>query len=94
MDANQNIIICQNNEGSVNVKVKFLNNELWLSLNQIAELFRGDKSVVAKHLKNVFREEELDRNSTVAFFATVMIEGEHEVTRQIEYFNLDAIISV
>jgi death-on-curing family protein len=94
MNENQNIIIYQNDGGTIDVEVKLLNNDLWLSLNQIAELFGRDKSVIAKHLKNVFREEELDRNSTVAFFATVQIEGNHEVTRQIEHFNLDAIISV
>lgn len=94
MNDKQNIIIHQNNEGNINVEVRLLNNDLWLSLNQIAELFGRDKSVVAKHLKNIFREEELDRSSTVAFFATVQIEGGHEVIRQIEHFNLDAIISV
>ena len=63
-------------------------------MNQIAELFDRDKSVISRHLKNIFQEDELDRDSTVAFFATVQIEGGHEVTRQVEYFNLDAIISV
>lgn len=94
MNENQNIIIYQNNEGSINVEVKLLNNDLWLSLNQIAELFGRDKSVISRHLSNIFKEEELEKDSTVAFFATVQIEGNHEVTRQIEHFNLDAIISV
>ena len=94
MNENQNIIIYQNDEGSIDVEVKLLNNDLWLSLNQIAELFGRHKSVVSRHLSNIFKEEELEKNSTVAFFATVQIEGNHEVTRQIEHFNLDAIISV
>jgi DNA ligase (NAD+) len=69
-------------------------NTMWLSLNQITSLFGRDKSVISRHLSNIFREEELSRDSTVAFFATVQIEGGHKVERQIEYFNLDAILSV
>lgn len=94
MDENQNIIIYQNDEGTIGVEVKLVNNDLWLSLNQIAELFGRDKSVISRHLSNIFKEAELEKDSTVAFFATVQIEGNHEVTRQIEHFNLDAIISV
>ncbi len=90
----QNIIIYQNEEGNINVEVKLIDENLWLSLNQIAELFDRDKSVISRHLKNIFHEGELDRDSTVAFFATVQVEGGHEVSRQIEYFNLDSIISV
>ena len=94
IDNNQNIVIYQNEEGKINVEVKFIDENLWLSLNQIAELFGRDKSVISRHLKNIFHEGELDRDSTVAFFATVQVEGGHEVSRQIEYFNLDSIISV
>lgn len=94
MESEQNIVIYQNEEGNINVEIKFIKDDLWLSLNKIAELFGRDKSVIAKHLKNIFQEEELNRNSTVAFFATVQVEGGHEVQRQIEHFNLDAIISV
>ena len=67
---------------------------VWLSLNQISDLFQRDKSVIAKHIKNIFKNEELDRNSTVAFFATVREEGGHDVSRNIEHFNLDVILSV
>lgn len=67
---------------------------VWLSLNQLSDLFERDKSVISRHLKKNFKEEELDRKSTVAFFATVQDEGGHSVARQIEYFNLDAILSV
>lgn len=94
MNENQNIVIYQNDEGTIDVEVKLVNNDLWLSLNQIAELFGRDKSVISRHLSNIFKEAELEKNSTVAFFATVQIEGGHEVTRQIEHFNLDVIISV
>lgn len=91
MNDNQNIVIYQNEEGNVNVEVKLVNEDIWLSLNQIADLFSRDKSVIAKHLKKVFKEEELDRNSVVAFFATTASDGK---TYKVEYFNLDAIISV
>lgn len=91
MNDNQNIIIYQNDEGTIDVEVKLLNNDLWLSLSQIAELFGRDRSVIGKHLKNVFREEELDRDSVVAFFALTAQDGK---TYKVEHFNLDAIISV
>lgn len=94
MDKKQNIAIYQSEGGDINVEVKLVNDDLWLSLNQIAALFGRDKSVISRHLKNIFLEEELKQNSTVAFFATVQKEGGHEVERQIEHFNLDAIISV
>jgi len=94
MESTQNIVIYQNEEGNINVEVKFIKDDLWLSLNQIAELFGRDKSVISRHLSNIFKEEELRKDSTVAFFATVQVEGGHEVQRQIEYFNLDSIISV
>ncbi len=70
MNENQNIIIYQNDEGNIEVEVKLLNNDLWLSLNQIAELFGRDKQVISRHLSNIFKEEELDRGSVVAFFET------------------------
>jgi hypothetical protein len=60
----------------------------------MAELFQRDKSVVSRHIKNVFDEGELSPEATVAKSATVQREGEREVTREVEYFNLDVIISV
>ena len=67
---------------------------VWLSLTQMAELFRRDKSVISRHLRNVFATGELKRTATVAESATVQREGGREVTRQVEYFNLDAVLSV
>lgn len=88
------IVIYQDENGEVNVEVKIIDETVWLSLNQIVELFARDKSVISRHLKNIFKERELEENATVAFFATVQIEGERRVERQVEYYNLDAIISV
>jgi prophage maintenance system killer protein len=67
---------------------------VWLTLNQMADLFGRDKSVVSRHLRNIFVTNELSRKATVAKNATVQIEGDREVTRTVEYYNLDAIISV
>ncbi len=94
-DFNANKIeIYQTKDNKTEVEVCFESENLWLSLNQIAELFDRDKSVISRHLKNIFAEEELEENQTVAFFATVQTEGQKRVERIVEYFNLDAIISV
>jgi hypothetical protein len=67
---------------------------VWLSLNQMADLFQRDKSVISRHIKNVFEEGELEAAGTVAKSATVQTEGQKQVTREIEFYNLDVIISV
>jgi hypothetical protein len=74
--------------------VRVQQDTVWLSLNQMAELFQRDKSVISRHINNVFDEGELSRDATVAKSATVQIEGAKQVTREIEYLNLDVIISV
>lgn len=76
----------------VKLEVNMKDETVWLSLDQIAKLFDRDKSVISRHIKNAIQEE-LD-NSTVAKFATVQKEGNREVTREIEHYNLDVIISV
>ncbi len=80
--------------GETKIEVRFEDETAWLSLNQISELFDRDKSVISRHLKNIFKENELDYNSAVAKNATVQMEGKREVKREIEFYNLDAIISV
>ncbi|MBE7445362.1 MAG: virulence RhuM family protein [Planctomycetia bacterium] len=77
-----------------NVEVRLEKETVWLSLNQMADLFGRDKSVISRHLRNIFKTKELDNGATVAFFATVQEEGGRIVERNIEYFNLDVIISV
>lgn len=76
------------------IKLKLHNNTLWLSLNQIAALFGRDKSVISRHISAIYKEGELSAKGTVAKTATVQIEGGRKVKRSVEYFNLDAIISV
>ena len=82
--------------GKEQVKLRgdFRNETLWASLDQIAEVFQRDKSVISRHLTNIFKEGELIKEATVAKNATVQIEGNRKVVRDIEYYNLDAIISV
>lgn len=72
---NSKILIYQTKDGKTKIDVKLKNETVWLSLNQMAELFQRDKSVISKHIKNVFDEGELSENSTVAKFATVQNEG-------------------
>jgi len=88
------ILLYQSPDGKVQVDVQLDQETIWLSLNQMAELFEHDKSVISRHLRNVFDTGELEREATVAKNATVQKEGNREVIREIEYFNLDAILSI
>lgn len=88
------IELYKSSNGETQVEVRFENESVWLSLKQISDLFGRDKSVISRHLKNIYTELELDYNSTVAKNATVQTEGKRNITREIEYYNLDAIISV
>ncbi len=88
------IIIYQTEDGQASLEVKLIKETVWLNLNQMAGLFQRNKSVVSRHISNVFRTGELSKGATVAKFATVQIEGDREITRNIEYYNLDMIISV
>ncbi|MBR4531933.1 virulence RhuM family protein [bacterium] len=81
-------------DGVTRIQATFDQNTVWLSIDQMAELFQRDKSTISRHIKNVFDEHELDRNRTVANFATVQNEGGRLVERNIDYYNLDVIISV
>ncbi len=81
-------------DGKISLQVSLDNETVWLSLDQMATLFDRDKSVISRHIRNLFNEGELEQNSTVAKNATVQMEGEREVRREIDYYNLDVIISV
>jgi len=88
-DAKGQVILYKNN-----LEVRLEHDTVWLSLNQLVDLFERDKSVISRHLLNIFKSKELDKASTVAYFATVQKEGDRIIERNIEYFDLDAIISV
>jgi len=87
-------LLYQTEDGQTRLEVAFRGETCWLSLNQLAELFQRDKSVISRHIKNFFDAGELMREETVAKFATVQPEGAKTVHRQIDFFNLDVIISV
>lgn len=91
---NDNMLIYQSADGKIKIDVRFENETVWLSLDQMATLFGRDKSTISRHVKNVFEEGELSPETTVANFATVQIEGNREVARNIDYYDLDVIISV
>jgi prophage maintenance system killer protein len=88
------IVIYKTPEGKTDIEVKLEKETIWLNLNQIAKLFERDKSVVSRHLSSIFKESELDKVATVAKIATVQMEGDRSISREIEYYNLDVIISV
>jgi len=88
------IILFQTEDGQTRIEVRHVGETVWLSAGQIADLFQRDKSVILKHIKNVFDEGELKEVATVANFAIVQKEGAREVTQEIEHYSLDVIISV
>lgn len=87
-------IILYDGDGGIKIQVVLEDESVWLTLNQMAELFDRDKSSISKHIKNIFESGELSQDSTVAKIATVQNEGGRVVEREIEHYNLDVIISV
>ena len=85
------LIFYQADDGQAAVDVRLKDETVWLTLNQMAELFGRDKSVISRHIRNVFQSEELDRSAVVAKNATTAADGK---TYQVDYYNFDAIISV
>jgi len=88
------ILIYQNDNGNIKVDVKFEDETLWLSQAQICEVFGKAKSTISEHIKAIFEEGELDAISTVRNYRTVQVEGDREVTRDIDFYNLDMIIAI
>ncbi len=87
------IVLYQPNE-EIKLEVRLENESVWLNLGQLALLFNRDKSVISRHISSIYKEQELDKKSTVAKNAIVQNENGRSVMRQIEYYNLDVIISV
>lgn len=87
-------IVLYRQDETIQLEVHLQDETVWLSLNQMAQLFDRDKSVISRHIRDVYKENELQRESTVAKNATVQKEGNREIVRQIKYYNLDVIISV
>ena len=91
---NGQIILFQTQGGETKIEVRLANESVWLTADQMAELFQRNKSTISRHIKNIYESVELEQNRTVAFFATVQNEGDRKVERNIAYYNLDMIISV
>ena len=77
-------IVLYEPDSSIQLEVRMADETVWLNLNQMAMLFGRDKSVISRHIKNIFREKELPQVSTVANFATVQVENKRQVIRNIE----------
>lgn len=90
----KDIVIYQAKNGQIEFRGDFERNTIWGSINQIGELFGVQKAAVSKHMKNIFYDKELDKKATVSILETVQMEGTRKVSRRIEYYNLDVILSV
>ena len=91
MNQKSNMIIYTTEDGLAKIETTFDEDTVWLSMDQMAKLFQRDKSTISRHIKNVFVEGELQRDSVVANFATTAADGK---IYQVDYYNLDVIISV
>lgn len=94
MRTNEKIVIYQTADGETAIDVRLENDTVWLSQSQLSELFKTDRTSILRHIKNIYKSEELEETSTCAFFTQVREEGSRIVTRKIPYYNLDMIISV
>lgn len=89
-----NIIIYQDEDGVTKVSVKFSDEDIWLTQNQIAEIYKTTKQNISLHINNIYKDKELDINSTVKNFLIVQNEGNRQVKRNIDHYNLDMIIAL
>lgn len=94
MDDKGQILLYRTANGTSRIEVRMQNETVWLTLDQMAELFQRNKSTISRHIKNILETAELQADSTVAFFATVQAEGNRRVERTTAFYNLDMIISV
>jgi len=94
MEEQQDVILFQSSDGTIGLDVELKDETVWLSQKQLCELFARDKSVISRHINNIFKSKELYKEATVAKNATVQTEGNREVVREIELYNLDVIISL
>ena len=90
---NSSLLLYQTEDGQTRIEVRLQNETVWLNQAQLCELFDKDKRTISEHIQNIFKEGELLPDSTVRKFRTVQTEGLREVNRQIDFYNLDVIIS-
>jgi len=93
-DKRSNFLLYTGNDGNVNIEVFLKDETVWLTQKAMAELFGVKIPAISKHLSNIFESGELQKQSTISILETVQKEGYRHVTRKMEFYNLDAIISV
>ena len=94
MNQDNQIIIYQTADNQTQIDVRMENDTVWLTQTQMAELFKTDRTSIVRHINNIYKTQELDKESTCAKIAQVQKEGKRKITRFIPFFNLDMIISV
>ena len=94
MNKENQIILYQDDNEITRVSVRFADEDLWLTQGQLVEIYQTSKSNVSEHIKHIFEDGELAKEATVRNFRTVRQEGNRQITRNLEYYNLDVIISV
>jgi hypothetical protein len=94
MEEKNNIVIYQSDDGKTKIDVKLEDETVWLSQQQMADLFSTSRTNIIEHINNIYLEEELDKNSTCRKFRQVQKEGNRNVSREIPFYNLDMIISL
>ena len=94
MENQSELLIYQTPDGVTKIETRLQDETVWLTQAQLCELFQKSKSSISEHIKHIFEEEELEQARTVRKFRTVQKEGNKDVEREIEYYNLDVIISV
>ncbi|MBP7038692.1 MAG: virulence RhuM family protein [Bacteroidales bacterium] len=92
--SNSEILLYQTDDGLLKIQVRLENETVWLTQTDMVELFQSSKSNISEHIKHIFEEGELTPDATVRNFRTVRLEGSRQVSRDIEHYNLDVIISV
>ena len=93
-DNSGDVLLYQTEDGETRIEARMVNESVWLTQAQMSDLFQKDKRTISEHIQNIFEEGELSEAATVRKFRTVRIEGERSVSRDLEYYNLDVIISV
>lgn len=88
------IILYQSEDGEIQIEVHLKDETVWLNQAQMAQLFQIERSVITKHINNIYADGELDKDSTSAKFAQIQDEGKRTVKRDVDYYNLHMIISV
>lgn len=88
------LIIYEDENDKIEIEAFLCDETIWLPLTKIAELFEKNKMTISEHIKNIYAEGELEKNSTIRNFLTVQNEGSRSVKRNIDYYNLDLIIAV